>query len=52
MGQKVHPIGLRLGISSDWQSKWYADKKNYAKTLHEDIKIRNFIKEKYRAAGI
>ena len=52
MGQKVNPIGLRLGISSDWQSKWYADKKNYAKTLHEDIKIRNFIKEKYKAAGI
>ena len=52
MGQKVHPIGFRLGITSDWQSKWYADKKNYAKTLHEDIKIRNFIKEKYKQAGI
>ncbi len=52
MGQKVHPIGLRLGITSDWQSKWFADKKNYAKTLHEDLKIRNFIKEKYKAAGI
>jgi len=52
VGQKVHPVGLRLGISSDWQSKWYSDKKDYAKTLHEDIKIRNFIKEKYRAAGI
>ena len=52
MGQKVHPVGLRLGITSDWQSKWFADKKNYAKTLHEDLKIRNFIKEKYRAAGI
>lgn len=52
MGQKVHPVGLRLGITSDWQSKWYTDKKNYAKTLHEDIKIRKFIKEKYKAAGI
>lgn len=52
MGQKVHPIGFRLGITSDWQSKWCTDKKNYAKTLHEDIKIRNFIKEKYKAAGI
>ncbi len=52
MGQKVNPIGFRLGISSDWQAKWFADKKNYAKTLHEDIKIRNFIKEKYKAAGI
>lgn len=52
MGQKVHPIGFRLGITSDWQSKWYTDKKIYAKTLHEDIKIRNFIKEKYKAAGI
>lgn len=52
MGQKVHPVGLRLGITSDWQSKWYTDKKNYSKTLHEDIKIRKFIKEKYKAAGI
>jgi len=52
VGQKVNPIGFRLGISSDWQAKWFADKKNYAKTLHEDIKIRNFIKEKYKAAGI
>ncbi|HIE58407.1 MAG TPA: 30S ribosomal protein S3 [Persephonella sp.] len=52
MGQKVHPIGFRLGITSDWQSKWYTDKKDFAKTLHEDIKIRNFIKEKYKAAGI
>jgi small subunit ribosomal protein S3 len=52
VGQKVHPIGFRLGITSDWQSKWYTDKKNYSKTLHEDIKIRNFIKEKYKPAGI
>ncbi|MGC9006281.1 MAG: 30S ribosomal protein S3 [Sulfurihydrogenibium sp.] len=52
MGQKVHPIGFRLGITQDWRSKWYADKKKYTKLLHEDIAIRNFIQEKYKAAGI
>lgn len=52
MGQKVHPIGFRLGITQDWKSKWYADKKKYSKTLHEDIAIRQFIQDRYRAAGI
>ncbi|MGC8868048.1 MAG: 30S ribosomal protein S3 [Sulfurihydrogenibium sp.] len=52
MGQKVHPIGFRLRITQDWRSKWYADKKKYTKLLHEDIAIRNFIQEKYKAAGI
>ncbi|HEV09046.1 MAG TPA: 30S ribosomal protein S3 [Sulfurihydrogenibium azorense] len=52
MGQKVHPIGFRLGITQDWRSKWYADKKKYTKLLHEDIAIRNFIQGKYKAAGI
>ncbi len=52
MGQKVHPIGFRLGITQDWRSKWYADKKKYTQTLHEDIKIRKFIEEKYKQAGI
>jgi len=45
MGQKVNPYGLRLGIIRGWESIWFADKKNYAKSLHEDIKIRNLIKE-------
>ena len=44
MGQKVHPIGFRLGINKTWSSNWYA-KKNYAELLHEDIKLRNYIKK-------
>ena len=51
MGQKVHPKGLRVGIIRDWESNWYADK-NYAGLLHEDIKIRNYVKEKLYQAGI
>lgn len=52
MGQKVNPIGLRIGIIKDWEGKWFADKKSYANLLHEDIKIRKFIKQKLFAAGI
>lgn len=51
MGQKVHPKGLRIGIIKDWDAKWYADK-NYAELLHEDIKIREFIKKKLFVSGI
>jgi len=51
VGQKVHPKGLRVGIIRDWESNWYADK-NYAELLHEDIKIRDYIKEKLFQAGI
>ncbi|MCH7922099.1 MAG: 30S ribosomal protein S3 [Nitrospinae bacterium] len=51
MGQKVHPIGFRLGITKTWSSNWFA-KKNYAEFLHEDIKIRNFIKEELSHGGI
>lgn len=51
MGQKVHPKGFRIGIIRDWESNWYADK-NYAELLHEDIKIRRFIKDKLFQAGI
>jgi small subunit ribosomal protein S3 len=43
VGQKVNPTGLRLGINKTWGSRWYADPKEYANTLHEDIKLRNFI---------
>ena len=52
MGQKVHPHGLRVGIIKDWNSKWYADKKNFADNLIEDYKIREFVKGKLFAAGI
>ena len=51
MGQKTHPIGLRLGIIRSWNSRWY-EEKNYAKWLHEDIRLRRFIKEKLYHAGI
>ncbi len=51
MGQKVNPIGFRVGIYKGWNSKWYGEK-DYAKFLHEDVKIRNFIKKKLHHAGI
>ncbi len=52
MGQKVHPKGLRIGIIKDWDAKWFADKKNFASLLLEDVKIRRYIKQKLYAAGI
>lgn len=51
MGQKVNPIGLRVGIIRDWESRWYAEK-DYATLLHEDLKIRNYLKKKLFASGI
>lgn len=51
MGQKVHPIGFRLGINKEWQSSWYA-KKDYVSFLHEDISIRKYIKKELYHAGI
>ena len=51
MGQKVHPKGLRVGIIRNWESNWYADK-NYTELLHEDIKIREYVKQKLFLAGI
>ena len=51
MGQKVHPIGLRVGIIRDWESKWYAEK-DYADLLHEDIKIRKYIETQLKDASI
>ena len=51
MGQKVNPIGLRIGIQNSWDSKWYADN-DYADQLHEDIAIRKFLKRKLGVAGI
>ena len=51
MGQKVHPIGLRLGIVKTWESRWYADK-NYAQYIHEDFNLRKFLKEKLYHAGV
>lgn len=52
MGQKVNPIGFRLGVIKDWNSKWYANKRNYADLLHEDLKIRRLIKDRFFSAGV
>ncbi len=52
MGQKVCPIGLRLGITKTWDSKWFAEKQKYTALLHEDIKIRNLIKKEFYQAAI
>jgi small subunit ribosomal protein S3 len=52
MGQKVHPVGIRLGISKDWASKWYADSKTFPSYVHTDYKLRNFIKRKLKDASI
>jgi small subunit ribosomal protein S3 len=51
LGQKVHPVGLRLGIIRSWDSKWFA-KRQYAKLVHEDAKIRDFLKSKLFHAGV
>ena len=51
MGQKVNPIGFRLGVIRSWDSKWY-EEKNYAKWLHEDIRLREYVKKKLGQAGI
>ena len=51
MGQKVNPHGMRVGIIKDWDSKWYADKKNFADNLIEDHKIREFLKKKLYSAN-
>lgn len=51
MGQKVNPVGLRVGVIRDWESKWYADK-DYAELLHEDIKIREYIENRLKDAAV
>ncbi|MBE7073537.1 MAG: 30S ribosomal protein S3 [Clostridiales bacterium] len=52
MGQKVSPVGLRIGINKDWNATWYADKKTFAANLKEDQDIKNFINKEYRACAI
>ena len=52
MGQKVNPIGLRLGINQTWDSRWYASDENFANLLHEDISIRGYLKKRLGQAGI
>tara|TARA_B100000530_G_scaffold243921_1_gene159486 strand:- start:55 stop:738 length:684 start_codon:yes stop_codon:yes gene_type:complete len=52
MGQKVHPIGIRLGITKEWSSSWYADSQNYADYVYQDYKIRSFLKTKLKDASV
>jgi small subunit ribosomal protein S3 len=52
MGQKVHPHGLRVGVIQDWDSKWYADSKNFGDSLVEDYKVREYIKKTHFDAGV
>lgn len=51
MGQKVSPVGLRIGVIRDWESKWYADK-DFATLLHEDIRIRKYVKGRLKDAAV
>ena len=51
MGQKVHPHGFRLGFNKTWRSRWFADK-DYAKLLHEDLKLRDSLKQRFAHAGV
>ncbi len=52
MGQKVNPIGMRLQVNRTWDSRWFADSKDYGNLLLEDLKIRDFIKDECKAAGV
>jgi small subunit ribosomal protein S3 len=52
MGQKTNPIGLRLGINRTWDSRWYANKRDFGNLLHEDLKIREYLEKKLAAASI
>lgn len=52
MGQKCNPIGLRIAVTKDWRSKWYAARKEYRNFLHEDLKIREFLKKKLDQAAV
>ena len=52
MGQKVSPVGLRLGINKTWESKWYAGNKDFAKFLNNDVKIRKFLSKKLKDAAV
>lgn len=52
MGQKVNPVGLRLGVIRTWDSRWYAKGKQFSTNLHEDIRLRKYIKDKLKHAGV
>jgi len=52
MGQKVHPTGIRLGITKDWTSKWYADSKDFGNFLHNDLKVREYLQKRLASASV
>ncbi len=52
MGQKVNPIGYRLGVNKDWDSRWYANKKDFGTTLNKDLKIREYLKKNLKDAAV
>ena len=52
MGHKVHPVGFRLGVSSEWTSKWYADSRNYAAFLANDLAVRDFLRKRLAQASV
>ena len=52
MGQKVNPIGYRLGVNKDWDSRWYANKKDFGTTLNKDLKIREYLKKHLKDAAV
>lgn len=52
MGQKVHPTGIRLGITKDWTSKWYANSKDFSGFLHTDLKVREYLQKKLAQASV
>ena len=52
MGQKVNPIGLRLGINRTWDSRWFAEGQNYGRLLHQDVRLREFLRKRLLQAGV
>ena len=52
MGQKVSPVGLRIGINKDWEAKWYSNKRDFSKYLAKDVEIRNYLENNLKNAGI
>ncbi len=52
MGQKIHPIGFRLGVQRSWTAKWYGSNRNFAETLNEDLKVRSFLRKKLAHASV
>lgn len=52
MGQKVHPVGIRLGYIKDWNSRWYANSRDYSRLLHQDLEVRDFIKQRLAHASV